>query len=460
MILDTVVSKKRPLPQTERCIQCDDEAKYSDDKLFLSFCSDKCQEKYHLFDVTQVHRRAWSKKKLRVLTDHLFLSSWMTKYRFLCEWLCVADIRMYIMSMVIGNMAQVFLYPKLVDVCDRTTYIIGGKGLYAMGNSVSVHDGAIRVVADRSRPANTFVVTTDDNGDSEIFAHRDSIAGTSTYFPMHFSNDVVDIAARSQKMIIKYNERENASTLWGCGNNRSGKMGFGDDLLDHVADFHQVPTQFGNPLLIACGTEHTALVTTDGTLYMTGTNFRNSLGMPLIREGIKRFTRVEIDTPCIISLACGDTDTFFVTIEGHLYVCGDNRYGHLGTLRSTDTFERVPGLPSVCQVSTGFRFTMVVANDGTLWASGMNNYGQHGTGYTHSSSKFICIPLIKDVVSVVCGENVTLITLKDGTHWAAGSNFNNKLGLGVGIPNVHRFTRLSYLPKLTPLYKEARMDQK
>jgi len=71
---------------------------------------------------------------------------------------------------------------------------------------------------------------------------------------------------------------------------------------------------------------------------------------------------------------------------------------------------------------------MVLKTDGTLWATGANDYGQRGYGTTANIST--SVQIMTDVASVVAIGRSTMILKTDKTLWATGLNDYGQLGTG------------------------------
>ena len=76
-----------------------------------------------------------------------------------------------------------------------------------------------------------------------------------------------------------------------------------------------------------------------------------------------------------------------------IFAIGDNRFGQLGLgdRTSRNTFTAVPALPDgkvAKQVIAGEDHTMILAEDGTVFACGDNSFGQLGLGDTTQRNTF------------------------------------------------------------------------
>ena len=85
-------------------------------------------------------------------------------------------------------------------------------------------------------------------------------------------------------------------------------------------------------------------------------------------------------------------------------------------------------MDDIIAVGTGESFRLVVKSDGTLWAWGVNRYGQLGDGTT--MQQFSPVMIIGDVIAVSAGDYHSMAITTDGTLWTWGSNFDGKLGDG------------------------------
>ncbi len=110
---------------------------------------------------------------------------------------------------------------------------------------------------------------------------------------------------------------------------------------------------------------------------------------------------------------------------------GDNAKGQVGDGTTTDRKSpaSLAGL-SPLAVAAGNQHTLVVNNDGTVWAWGVNGSGQLGDGTTTTRKSPIKVSGISGVAAVSAGLNHSLALKADGTVWAWGANGNGQLGDG------------------------------
>lgn len=95
---------------------------------------------------------------------------------------------------------------------------------------------------------------------------------------------------------------------------------------------------------------------------------------PALVPGLKDFN--------IIDAACGRNHTLFLTDEGVVYSCGQNKYGQCGIGQLTDTVNEVTRIvydkSSIVKVGCGANFSVILNVLGNLYTFGYPEYGQLG----------------------------------------------------------------------------------
>lgn len=87
-------------------------------------------------------------------------------------------------------------------------------------------------------------------------------------------------------------------------------------------------------------------------------------------------------------------------------------------------------------VSVGYSHTVAIAGNGTLWAWGLNHFGELGDGTTVSKNLPVQISTDTDWKSISAGSGATafnLATKENGTLWSWGSNIYGQLGNGTRV---------------------------
>ena len=135
-----------------------------------------------------------------------------------------------------------------------------------------------------------------------------------------------------------------------------------------------------------------------------------------------------ISSDGIKEIVPGGNHSLVLKNDGTLWATGYNAQGQLGTGDTTDKNTYIQVQSGVKSVATGGAHTFIIKEDNTLWATGSNNYGQLGTGDSNNRSTFIQV--LSGVKSVSTGGSHTLIIKEDNTLWATGCNINGRLGTG------------------------------
>ena len=181
---------------------------------------------------------------------------------------------------------------------------------------------------------------------------------------------------------------KNDNTLWGCGYNYYGNLGLGD-----IADrkiFTKVTTNADNIKQVYCGYSHTFILKNDGTLWGTGNNYSGQLGLG---DGHDRyaFTQITTNIDNIKEVYCGGSYTIILKNDGTLWGCGANGGGQLGLGDTTNrtTFTQITtNTDNIKEIYCGAHHTFILKNDGTLWGTGRNDFGNLGLKDTNYRTTF------------------------------------------------------------------------
>ena len=227
---------------------------------------------------------------------------------------------------------------------------------------------------------------------------------------------------------------KNDGSLWACGDNDYGQLGL--NTTTDKTSFTQVTPNINNDVKqVACGTCHTVIIKTDGSLWGCGYNYYNQLGLsdPANKHMfVKITTNINND---VKQVACGDSCTFILKNDGSLWSCGYNSTGQLGLGDSTDrrTFTQVTTNINndVKQVACGYEHTFILKNDGSVWSCGRNSNGQLGLGDTTDRSTFTQVTenINNNVKQITCGYSHIFVLKNDGSIWSCGDNSKGQLGL-------------------------------
>jgi hypothetical protein len=145
--------------------------------------------------------------------------------------------------------------------------------------------------------------------------------------------------------------------------------------------------------------------------------------------------------------------TICVMNDGSIKSTGSNTYGQLGNGTTTNqtSFGDAPVVISgstnsgFLKCSAGAGHSVCVKSDGTVWATGLNSYGQLGDGTTTNSKVFIQVFKNIGVSFNNCSANVnqTICVGVDGNAYGVGQNY--MFSMGQGAPNTYTQTQATSL---------------
>ena len=244
--------------------------------------------------------------------------------------------------------------------------------------------------------------------------------GTDTDWSLVESKD-------TQSMAIKTD-----GTLWAWGNQGYGAGGFNDRTQ------RSSPTQVGTETTwssFGLGFRQSLAIKTNGTLWGMG---NNNYGQRGSNNRTNHSSPTQIGTDTTWNAVTGGANIAVATkTDGTLWTWGENHQGQLGlnqgpggpsNSRSSPT--QIPGTTWNSIGSANYQ-SYATKTDGTLWAWGVNAYGQFGQNNRANYSSPVQIPGTTWAAIVPTYQGM-LASKTDGTLWSWGRNYYGKLGLNQG----------------------------
>ncbi|KAM4711214.1 retinitis pigmentosa GTPase regulator b [Anableps anableps] len=197
------------------------------------------------------------------------------------------------------------------------------------------------------------------------------------------------------------------------------------------------------PQMIACGDEHTALITENRKLFMFGSNNWGQLGLGS-KQTVQKPTCVKaLKSEKVQLVACGRNHTLISTERGHVYACGGNGEGQLGLgdCEERTTFQRIKFFESqgpVRMLAAGSNTSAALTASGKLFMWGENTEGQIGLGKRSQASSPQEVSVGRPVSWVSCGYYHSALVTADGALYTFGERDSGKLGLGTEQLSGHR----------------------
>jgi uncharacterized repeat protein (TIGR02543 family) len=193
----------------------------------------------------------------------------------------------------------------------------------------------------------------------------------------------------------------------------------------------------GEAAHVIAGRYQTAVLTKNGEYWAAGSKNVGALGIEQLAGSPNRERMLKYVTSEVKSLAAAQYSIMLVKNDGSLWIAGEGSYGKLGSGNEVN----VPKLRrngavdhSNVKVFAGKRsYYMVLKNDGRIMGAGQNNYGQLGNGNTQNQTLFGEVidfdgSEMTDVAHASLGDTHSMILRQDGTLWAMGKNSDNQLG--------------------------------
>ncbi|CAG9815802.1 unnamed protein product [Phaedon cochleariae] len=227
---------------------------------------------------------------------------------------------------------------------------------------------------------------------------------------------------------------------WGEG--EDGKLGHGNRLnLDKPRMIEALRSKKIRD--IACGSSHSAAITSGGELYTWGLGEYGRLGLGDNVTQLKPKLVKALVGHRIVQVACGsrDAQTLALSDDGMIFSWGDGDFGKLGRGGSEGcnvphNIERLNSC-GVIQIECGAQFSLALTKSGNIWTWGKGDYFRLGHGTDQHVRKPTVIDTMRDkkVVHVAVGALHCLAVTEDGQVYAWGDNDHGQQGNGATAVN-------------------------
>ena len=155
----------------------------------------------------------------------------------------------------------------------------------------------------------------------------------------------------------------------------------------------------------------------------TGNNSENQINTIRPDVGINSYSQV---------LSLGDYHSGVIAQDGSLYMWGVNDFGQIGDGTTKNRYKPTKILDHVVSVSLGDYYSGAITQDGSLYMWGSNVYGQIGDGTTEDRYK--PTKILDHVIAVSLGVGHSGAITQDGSLYMWGSN--SRGGIGDGTTEV------------------------
>lgn len=239
---------------------------------------------------------------------------------------------------------------------------------------------------------------------------------------------------------------------WGTYRDASGQVGLQADGIKHKPTV--ILSLKSNPIIkVASGNDHTVALTKEGNIFTWGCAEQGQLGRIMgcfTSRGGRRGLQYILNPKQVRNkkklkfkdIFCGSYSTFAVSQDGGVYAWGLNNYGQLGTgdLETLYAPTKVEALTSLnsdndkcVSIASGQHHTIVLDSSGKVYAMGRAEYGRLGLG---EDAKETTSPVLvaalewNPICKIACGEAVSLAVSSKGDLYSWG--FGSCLQLGKG----------------------------
>ncbi|KMQ89163.1 rcc1 and btb domain-containing protein 1, partial [Lasius niger] len=223
---------------------------------------------------------------------------------------------------------------------------------------------------------------------------------------------------------------------------------------------------------VACGRDHSLALTSDGKVYAWGENKYGQIGKGAgTGDSQPRQVKHELEGKKIVHIACGSMFNMVVTDKGELYGWGDNKRSQIlvnnTTSHSTNFGFGIPAYDLhlydfyvncafynsylyprkitaisgkvIVKVACGFEHTLVLTDEGKIYAWGKNDRGQLGVNNNLGISAPIMVNVPELVSDIAAYDNLSVAVSNNKTVYIWGDYFGESIAIPIptGFSTIH-----------------------
>jgi hypothetical protein len=179
------------------------------------------------------------------------------------------------------------------------------------------------------------------------------------------------------------------------------------------------------------GPEQVWFITTNNEIFASGNNHHQILGIQSSEADVwmKQVSwtvedAARISDP-VVSITAGYAAAFWITKNGACFVTGQNSCGCAGLGQDVESIKEptqlhLPDNLSIKKVAHGSRHSLILARDGSVWATGSGECGQVAEQTNVYTPKLVVF--LDRVVDIAAGYNHCIVVTENGEAFGFGSH--------------------------------------
>eukprot|EP00094_Tigriopus_californicus_P004958 TCALIF_04774-PA protein Name:"Similar to nek8 Serine/threonine-protein kinase Nek8 (Danio rerio)" AED:0.11 eAED:0.12 QI:30/0.66/0.28/0.85/0.83/0.71/7/0/1060 len=225
--------------------------------------------------------------------------------------------------------------------------------------------------------------------------------------------------------------------LMTCGDGSFGALGHGDWQSSGMPKLVETLLTI-DVAAVACGPEHVVVVGGKGDVYAWGRGKNGRLGLGH-EEDCCTPQEVKINTEevFIVNAKCGGNATMLLADNGSIYACGGNRYNRLGVdeTRGLIMTKHIDQLlvptkvksikMAIVEIAMSATHSVCLTDSGKVITFGRNSEAQLGRGHSRNSFQpdYVKALIDKEVTMVSCGATFTVVGTNENVLYFWGTRF-------------------------------------